>query len=88
MATELLLLRLPEEPVRRFRRSLPSRERSLFVQHLLEQAWPRENGDDDPLYRVGLEVEQNAQLNGEMDEWASATLDDGLAEGDVPSSRR
>jgi hypothetical protein len=67
MATELLLLRLPEEPVRRFRRSLPSRERSLFVQHLLEQ---------------------NAQLNGEMDEWASATLDDGLAEGDVPSSRR
>jgi hypothetical protein len=88
MATEQLLLRLPDELVRRFRRTVPSRERSLFVQHLLEQALAREGSDDDPLYQAALEVERDTQLNAEMDEWESATLNDGLAEGDVPTSRR
>jgi hypothetical protein len=86
MATEQVLLRLPEELVRRFRHAVPSRERSLFVQHLLEQALPRADSDDDPLYRAALEVERHTELNAEMDEWASATLEDGL-EAEVPASR-
>jgi hypothetical protein len=87
MPTEQLLLRLPEELLRRFRRAVPSRERSRFVQHLLEQALPRGDSDDDPLYRAALEVERHAQLNAEMDEWESATLEDGLTEPEVPTSR-
>jgi hypothetical protein len=78
MATEQLLLRLPEELVRRFRRVVPSRERSLFVQRLLEQTLPRGDSDDDPLYRAALDVEKHTRLNAEMDEWESATLEDGL----------
>lgn len=87
MPTEQLLLRLPEELVRRFRRAVPSRERSLFVQHLLEQALPTADSDDDPLYRAALDVERNAQLNAEMAEWESATLNDGLDDVDEPDSR-
>jgi hypothetical protein len=87
MPTEQLLLRLPEELVRRFRSAVPRRERSSFVQHLLEQALPRANGEDDPLYRSALEVEQNAQLNTEMAEWESATADDGLREAEAPPRR-
>lgn len=67
---------------------MPSRERSLFVQHLLEQALPRGDSDDDPLYRAALDVERNAQLNAEMAEWETATLEDGLIEPGVPASRR
>jgi hypothetical protein len=88
MPTEQLLLRLPEELLRRFRRAVPSRERSLFVQHLLEQALLQGDSDEDPLYRAALEVERHAQLNAEMDEWESATLEDGLTEPEVPTSRR
>jgi len=87
MATEQLLLRLPEDLVRRFRSVVPSRERSLFVQHLLEQALPPGDSDDDPLYRAALDVERNAQVNAEMKDWESATLGDGLTEAEVPSSQ-
>jgi hypothetical protein len=86
MATEQLLLRLPEDLVRRFRRAVPSRERSHFVQQLLEQALPVEDGDDDPLYQVALDVEQDVRLNTEMTEWEAATLEDGL-DAEVPASR-
>jgi hypothetical protein len=78
MTTEQLLLRLPEDLVRRFRRAVPGRERSLFVQRLLEQALPREDRDDDPLYRAALDVEHDIQLNADMEEWELATLADGL----------
>jgi hypothetical protein len=87
MPTEQLLLRLPEELVRRFRSAVPRRERSSFVQHLLEQALPRVNGEDDPLYRAALEVDRNAQLNAEMAEWESAIADDGLCEAEAPPRR-
>ena len=58
MATEQLLLRLPEDLVRRFRRAVPSRERSHFVQQLLEQALPVGDSDDDPLYQAAMDVER------------------------------
>lgn len=87
MATEQLLLRLPDELLRRFRRAVPTRERSLFVQRLLEQALLRRDSDGDPLYRAALEVERNAQLNAEMAEWEATTVDDGLADADIPTSR-
>ena len=78
MPTEQLLLRLPDDLVRRFKRSVPSRRRSAFVQQLLEQALPPVQGDDDPLYRAALAVEQDARLAAEMAEWEAATVADGL----------
>jgi hypothetical protein len=78
MATEQLLLRLPDDLVRRFKRSVPSRRRSAFVQQLIEQALPPVQGDDDPLYQAALAVERDERLAGEMAEWEAATVGDGL----------
>jgi hypothetical protein len=78
MATQQLLIRLPEELVRRLRRRVPARARSAFIQALLEQALPNEEGEDDPLYQVALAVEHDEGLAAEMAEW-DATIEDGLA---------
>ena len=88
MPTEQLLLRLPDDLVRRFKRSVPSRRRSAFVQQLLEQALPAVQGDDDPLYRAALAVEQDARLASEMAEWEAATVADGLRAVRPPTQRR
>ena len=78
MVAEQLLLQLPEELVRRFRRVVPSGKRSLFMQHLPKQALPDDRQDDDPLYRVGLAVEQDERLAAEVTEWETAMAGDGL----------
>jgi hypothetical protein len=79
MTTQQLLLRLPEDLVRRFKRTVAPRERSKFVQHLLEQALPPDEvSDSDPLYQAALAVEQDEALAAEMAEWETATIDDGL----------
>ena len=77
MATQQLLLRVPEELARRLRRQVPARGRSAFVQQLLEQALAPEGGEDDPLYRAALEVERDERLAAEMAEW-DGTVADGL----------
>jgi len=78
MPIEQILFRLPDDLVRRFKRSVPSRRRSAFLRQLLEQALQFEQGDDDPLYRAALAVEQDARLASEMAEWEAATVADGL----------
>jgi hypothetical protein len=84
MATTQLLIRLPDELVRRFKRSVPVRQRSRFVERLLEQALPpADASDDDPLYQAALMVEQDQDLAAEMAEWEAATIDDGLGDGEV-----
>jgi hypothetical protein len=80
MATQQVLVRLPEELVRRLRRRVPSRGRSAFVQHLLEQALPPDEDDDDPLYQAALAVEGDEALASEMQDW-DAVVADGLAAG-------
>lgn len=81
MATEQLLLRLPEDLVRKFRRVVPERRRSEFVRSLLEQALGEYADDDaDPLYLAGLAVERDSRLTAEMTEWEGATVGDGLEE--------
>lgn len=77
MATQQLLVRLPEELARRLKRRVPARARSAFVQRLLEQALPADEGEDDPLYRAALEVERDEEVAAEMAEW-DAAVDDGL----------
>jgi hypothetical protein len=78
MSTTQLLVRLPDELARRLKRSVSPRQRSKFIQRLLEEALPLENGDDDPLYRAGMAVEKEEALAAEMDEWETATIEDGL----------
>ena len=82
MATQQLLIRLPEELARRLKRRVPARARSAFIQRLLEQALPGDEGEDDPLYRVALVVEHDERLAAEMAEW-DATIEDGLAPPEV-----
>ncbi len=46
------------------------------MQKLLENALPEE--DDDPLYKIALEVEQDTALNMEMSENGEITIADGI----------
>ena len=85
MATQQLLVRLPEELARRLKRQVPARARSAFVQRLLEQALAPDGGGDDPLYHAALEVEQDERLAAEMAEW-DGTVADGL-ETDASTAR-
>lgn len=77
MATQQLLIRLPEELAQRLRRRVPPRGRSAFVQDLLEKALPADEGEDDPLYLAALGVEQDERLAAEMSDW-DVTAGDGL----------
>ena len=88
MATQQLLLHLPDELVRRLKRAVPARGRSKFIQNLLEQALPPNGvGEADPLYLAALDVEKDAALAAEMSEWEPATLGDGVAAPSVDRSK-
>lgn len=76
MASQQLLLRLPDELVRRLKRRVPARQRSDFVRGLLERALPPDD-DSDPLYQAALATERDGRLSVEMAEW-DVTLEDGL----------
>jgi hypothetical protein len=83
MATQQLLLHLPDELVRRLKRNVAPRQRSKFIQDLLEQALPPDGAvETDPLYLAALAVEEDDALAAEMAEWEPATGTDGVA---VPS---
>ena len=69
MATQKLLVRLPEDLIRRLRRRVSPRSRSAFVQALLEQALPADDDAADPLFLAALEMERDATLATEMAEW-------------------
>ena len=77
MASQQLLVRIPEELARRLRRQVPARGRSAFIQHLLEQVLAVEVEENDPLYQAARAVEQDEQLMAEMAEW-DGTVADGL----------
>ena len=82
-----LLIHLPDALVRRLKRNVSVRQRSKFIQRLLEDALPPEDGgNDDPLYQAALAVEEDHALAAEMAEWEIATIDDGLE--DPPKKRR
>lgn len=69
-----ILVHLPDDLVRRFKAAVPSRQRSSFIADLLEKALPEQ---EDALYRLALEVEQDVHLNEELSDW-EATVEDGL----------
>ena len=78
MSTQLLV-RLPDDLARRFKRSVAPRQRSRFVQNLLEQALPPAHADDDdPLYQAAIAVEKDEKLAADMAEWEAETIGDGI----------
>jgi hypothetical protein len=80
MATQQLLLHLPDELVRRLKRAVPARGRSKFIQDLLEQALPPDGVvEADPLYLAALEVEKDEALAAEMGGWNLVLNDGGAA---------
>jgi hypothetical protein len=82
MATQQLLLHLPDELVRRLKRAVPARGRSKFIQDLLEQALPPDGAvEADPLYLAALEVEKDEALTAEMGGWDLVLSDGGAAPG-------
>lgn len=49
-----LLVHLPDDLVARFRKSIPSRQRSDFIRELLERSLPNH---EDALYRLALQAQ-------------------------------
>ena len=89
MPTTQLLIRLPDELVKRFKRNVSVRQRSKFIARLLDQALPPSDaGDADPLYQAALAAEKDADLSAEMAEWETAALNDGLGDGEPSAKRR
>ena len=70
-----MLFHIPDPLAERFKQAVPARQRSNFVAQLMENALSE---DDDPLYRLALEVEQDAVLNAEMREWREGLVADGI----------
>jgi hypothetical protein len=62
MPTDQLLLRLPQDLIRKFRQNIPDRQRSAFVRGLLEKALEVYDDHGDPLYKTALGVEQDGAL--------------------------
>jgi len=80
MATQQLLLHLPDELVRRLKRAVPARRRSKFIQDLLEQALPPDGVvEADPLYLAALDVENDEALAADMGGWHTTLGDGGVA---------
>jgi hypothetical protein len=84
MSTHQLLVRLPDDLIRRLRARISPRQRSAFVQRLLEQALPPAF-EDDELYHAAVLVEQDEALHADMAAW-DGLAGDGIA--DAPSSPR
>ena len=81
MSTTQVLIHLPDQLVRRCKRRISVRQRSRFIQRLVEDALPPEvGGDDNPLYQAALALEKEHELASEMPEWKAATIEDGLGE--------
>lgn len=88
-----MLFHLSDELVARFKAKVPARQRSAFVERLLEDALPKEDKAA-WLARVADEFEReldnNPQLADEMAEW-DVTVGDGLEdlpEWPEPEGRR
>ncbi len=83
--TAQLLVRLPDDLVRRLRRQVPARQRSAFIQNVLERALPPEQTD--PLYEAALAAEADERLAAEMAEW-DVTVGDGIADDALAPRQR
>ncbi len=70
-----MLFHIPDGVAERFKQAVPARQRSAFIARLMEEALPE---DEDPLYKIALEVEQDSALNAEMGAWRNGLIADGI----------
>lgn len=73
---EKVLISLPDQLAARMRATIPQRQRSKIITHLIEEEIERR---EHALYECALAVEKDAALHTEMAEWG-VTLTDGLNE--------
>jgi hypothetical protein len=73
---EKVLISLPGQLVARMRATIPNRQRSKVITHLIEEEVEKR---ERTLYECALAVENDNALRQEMDEW-NITLHDGLNE--------
>lgn len=73
---EKVLISLPDRLAARLRATIPPRQRSRVITHLIEEEIDRR---ERALYECALAVEQDTALKKEMAEW-DITLADGLNE--------
>lgn len=71
-----VLFSLPDSLVSRMRASIPPKQRSKVVAHLLEQELEKR---EQALYQCALEVEADEVLREEMKDWET-TLGDGIGD--------
>lgn len=71
-----VLISLPDQLALRLRASIPARQRSKVITHLIETEIKKR---EQALYQCALAVEKDNRLREEMDEW-DITLNDGLNE--------
>jgi len=71
-----ILISIPDRLASRMRATIPSRQRSKVITHLIEEEIERR---ERALYECALAVEKDSALRDEMAEW-DITLDDGLHE--------
>lgn len=73
-----VLVSLPDQLAARMRATIPARQRSKVITHLIEDEITRR---ENSLYECALAVEKDEDLRREMDEW-NVTISDGINEDD------
>lgn len=71
---EKVLISIPDNLAARMRATIPARQRSKTITHLIEEEVMRR---EKSLYECALAVENDKALKKEMEEWEN-TLNDGL----------
>ena len=71
-----LLIHLPDYLLGRFRSLVPAKQRSKYIENLLEEDLKKQ---DDELRRCAMDVEQDDEINATMDDW-DIVSGDGLDE--------
>ena len=80
MATQQILIRLPEELAAKFKAAVPARQRNRFVAELVATAVARHEGELAKIATaVTNEEKRNPKIAQEMRDW-EATVGDGIEE--------
>ncbi len=69
-----MLFHIADDVARRLKAAVPSRQRSAFVQRLVEDAL-RSIEDDDPIYRAAMAAEADTEHDEDRDLWDTLSAD-------------
>lgn len=69
-----VLISMPDSVISRMKALIPTRQRSRFIAHLVEDELKKREAQ---LFQAAQEVERDETLNAEMKDW-DVTVDDGV----------